>query len=157
MSRNEAVEKGTGSIRQLTQEQVEELRGFKYKQDGDMLYWDKMAEFYSDVPDILERIEFEKGYLESLRAIPYTYASHWKTERMYLDTVDEFNRMVGYEPEDDGEDGDNNGAGSGKGYKDCLLEEIAAKFGIDIDINGDGMTSFEKYRNGKDKGRKGKG
>ena len=128
-------------VKQLTQEQVAELRQFKYKPNGDKLYWDKMAEFYADDKEVLERIEFEKSYLESLEAIPYEWASHWKTQKAYLDTVDDFNKMVGYTPEVKTE----------PEFQDCLLEEIAAKFGIDIDINGDGMTSFEKYRNRKNK------
>lgn len=126
-------------VRQLTPEEVKELRSYKYKANGDMLYWDRLAEIYKDDAEILKRIEFQKGYLESLKAIPLAYACHWKTERTYLDTVDDFNAMVGYTPEEKDE----------PEFKDCLLEEIAAKFGIDIDINGDGMTSFEKYKNRK--------
>lgn len=128
-------------VKQLTEAQVKELRQFKNKPNGDMLYWDRLAEIYADDADMIERINFEKSYLESVRAIPLSYASHWKTEKAYLDTVDDFNKMVGYtsEPESEPE------------FKDCLLEEIAAKFGIDIDINGDGMTSFEKYRKNKDR------
>ena len=127
------------TVTKLTHEQIVELQSFKYKPNGDMLYWDKMAEFYKDDPNILKRIEFEKSYLESLIAIPLSYASHWKTEKAYLETVDDFNTLVGYTPEEKDE----------QQFEDCLLEEIAAKFGIDIDINGDGITSFEKYKNKK--------
>lgn len=123
--------------KKLSQMQIEELHRCKYMPDGDMAYWDKMSEFYSDEPEILELIDFEKQYLVSLNAIPYEYPCHWKTERCYLDTVKEFNKIVGYESEEQ----------PPVGFEDCLLEQIAAKFGIDIDINGDGITSFEKYRN----------
>lgn len=121
--------------RKLTEAQVEELRKCKYEVDGDMLFWDKMAEYYSDSPDVLERIEFEKSYLLSVRSIPCEYPCHWKTQNCYLDTVKDFNNAVGY---------------TDKGpepFEDNLFEKIAAKFGIDIDINGDGMTSLEKYGN----------
>ena len=89
---------------------------------------------------MLKRIEFERNYLLSVESIPYEFASHWKTQKAYLDTVDEFNKLVGYTPEEKPE----------PEFEHCLLEEIAAKFGIDIDINGDGMTSFEKYKSKKD-------
>lgn len=120
--------------RKLTKEQVQELRECKGKAGGDMLFWEKMERFYADCPEVMERIEFEKNYLLSLDAIPYTYPCYWKTQKTYLATVEEFCESVGYEMEKE------------EGYEDCLLEEIAAKFGIDIDINGDGITSFEKYR-----------
>lgn len=119
--------------RKLTEAEVAELRTYKYKPGGDRLYWDRMAEIYADEPTVLERIEFEKQYLDSLDAIPYEYPCHWKTQKCYLDTVNDFNEAVGYTPEEKPE------------VEDCLLEEIAAKFGIDIDINKDGITSLEKY------------
>lgn len=126
-------------VRKLTENEVRELRECKCKPNGDKLFWDKIAEFYKNDPKVLKRIEFEKQYLLSVEAIPYEFASHWKTEKEYLKTVDDFYEMVGYTQLKE----------NAKDFEDCLLEEIAAKFGIDIDINGDGMTSFEKYRNKK--------
>lgn len=126
-------------MRKLTEEEVLELRKCKHILNGDMIFWEKMAGFYKDDPEALERIDFEKKYLQCLNAIPYSYNAHWKTQKTYFATVDEFNALAGY-----------TGAGEHKKeYENCLLEEIAAKFGIDIDINGDGVTSFEKYRREK--------
>lgn len=123
-------------MKKLTDDQVLALRECKHVLNGDMLFWDKMAEFYADDPEVLERIAFEKKYLECLNAIPYSYNAYWKTRQTYFDTVDAFNAMVGYTGSTEHK----------KEFEDCLLEQIAATFGLDIDINGDGVTSFEKYR-----------
>lgn len=123
-------------MRKLTEEEVNELRAFKYEENGDELYWNKLAEIYSDDQDALEKIHFMKNYLLSVRAIPLTFQSHDKTVRTYLESVDAFNSEIGYTPEP-----------HDQVMVDNFLEKIAAKFGINIDINGDGITSFDRYGN----------
>ena len=124
-------------MRKLTESEVAELRTFKYKPNGDELYWDRMAEFYADDPETLEEIDYEKQLLLSVRQVPLGYQHYSGCIKMYLDSVDAFNEKVGYTPEPE------------KEYPEVLMEKIAAKFGIDIDINGDGITSFEAYRKNK--------
>lgn len=123
-------------MRKLTEDEVKVLRAFKYQPDGDIKYWDKMAYFYSDDSETLKRIEFERRYAESVHSIPLMYGSYDKTRKQYLATVDEFNAECGYTPEP-----------KNAPIPDNLMEKIAARFGIDIDIDGDGITSFEHYRN----------
>lgn len=120
-------------MRKLTENEIKDLRQYKNKPDGDMLYWEHLDKIYKDDKDALSKIQFLKQYLLGVKSIPFGYASRDKTERTYMDAVDAFNAEIGYTPEEDN-------------TEDCLLEEIAARFGIDIDINGDGKTSFEKYR-----------
>lgn len=130
---------GLLEMKKLTEDEVKVLRGFRNQPDGDIKYWDKMADFYADDPDTLKRIEFERKFAESIHCIPLGYGSYDKTRQQYLDTVDEFNKEAGYTPEPKEEL-----------VPDNLMEKLAARFGIDIDVDGDGITSFEHYKNKKD-------
>ena len=125
-------------MRKLTEEEVKELRTYKTKDNGEELYWDRLAEIYSDDIEALDRIHFEKRYLYSLKCIPVSYQSYGKTLKAYLASVDEFNKEIGYTD-----------APRSAEAPDNFLEMIAARFGLDVDINGDGFTSFDKYKAGK--------
>lgn len=116
-------------VRKLTNQQIDELKVLNGIQ-----FWDKMAEFYQDDEEVSRKIEFEKSYLSSSEAIPTGYPCYWKTQKTYMDTVKDFCEMVGFPVEEEPE------------FEDCFLEKAAAKLGIDVDINGDGITSFEKYK-----------
>ena len=43
-------------MRKLTEEEVKELRTYKTKDNGEELYWDRLAEIYSDDIEALDRI-----------------------------------------------------------------------------------------------------
>lgn len=120
-------------MKKLNEDEIKELQACAHMPNGDEIYWDKCAEFYEGDKEASERISFMKGYLLSVKSIPLGYSSRMKTEKAYRDLVDEFNKEIGYVPEKEE-------------FEDNLLEKIAAKFGINIDINGDGLTSFDKYR-----------
>lgn len=125
-------------VHKLTPEENSELRRFKYVENGDELYWQRLSEIYKDEPEVIEKIKFFEGYLYSVKSIPFNYGSYQKTLNSYLSSVDKFNKEIGYVSESDEK----------PPYEDNLLEKIAEKLGINIDINGDGYTSFDKYRGG---------
>lgn len=122
-------------MRKLNEKEIEILKGIEKESGYDLPFWDKMAEIYQNDDGVLKRIKFEEDYCRSVKAIPVGYNCHWKTQRTYMDTVEQFCIEAGYPNAEEVEE-----------FEDSILEKIAERFGIDIDINGDGMTSFEKYR-----------
>ncbi len=123
-------------MRQLTPEEVLVLEQFKNVPDGDLKFWDKIAEFYADDTEALKRIEFERKFLLSVRMIALGFGSFDKTRQEYLDSVDEFLSAVGYPiaKKEAAEPAEN------------ILEKIFAAVGIDVDVDGDGVTSFQHYK-----------
>ena len=106
-------------MRKLTEQEVLELRAFKTMENGDELFWDRLAEIYSDDIEALDRIHFEKRYLYSVKCIPLAYQSYGKSLAAYLETVDEFNAQIGYTDEEPDPE-----------KPDEFLETIAERFGL---------------------------
>ncbi|MCR4669044.1 MAG: hypothetical protein K5774_06740 [Clostridia bacterium] len=119
-------------MRKLTEEEVLELRTYKTKENGDELYWDRLAEIYADDIEALDKIHFEKRYLYSVKCIPLAYQSYGKTLEAYLETVDEFNKEIGYT--DEAPDPDK---------PDEFLGTIAERFGLDFDLGSGTFTPRE--------------